>query len=84
MFISAGSPQDAKPAVVDGRVVMLPTLAGLVGGTPAVPSKDTGNLWNALAAAVLAEDAFVAAEDDPSSPRAEVIDIGEYRTSHEI
>lgn len=84
MFSSAGSPQDAKPAVVDGRVVMLPTLAGLVTGTPAVPGKEAGNLWNALAAAVLAEDAFVEAEGDPTSPLAEVIDIGDYRNSHEI
>lgn len=63
---------------------MLPTLAGLVNGTPATPGKDSRHLWNALAAAVLAEDAFADAEHDPSSPLAEVIDIGVYRTSHEL
>jgi hypothetical protein len=84
MFSTAGSPGDAKPAVVDDQVVMLPTLAGLVTGKPATPGKDTRHLWNALAAAVLAEDAFAGADSDPSSPLAEVIDIGAYRTSHEI
>lgn len=84
MFSTAGSPEDAKPAVVDGQIVMLPTLAGLVTGQPATPGKDTRHLWNALAAAVLAEDAFAEAEHDPSSPLAEVIDIGTYRNSHEF
>ncbi len=82
-MFKAGSPQDARPAVVDGRVVMLPTLSGLVSGRPAVPGQDSRHLWNALAAAVLAEDAFSEADLDPSSPLAEVIDIAEYRTSHE-
>lgn len=84
MFSTAGSPGDAKPAVVDDQVVMLPTLTGLVTGRPATPGKDTRHLWNALAAAVLAEDAFVEAEHDPTSPLAEVIDIVTYRSSHEI
>ncbi len=84
MFITAGSHEDVKPAVVDGQVVRLPTLAGLVNGTPAAAGNDSRHLWNALAAAVLAEDAFADIDDDPSSPLAEVIDIGSYRTSHEI
>jgi hypothetical protein len=83
-MFEAGSPQDARPAVVDGRVVMLPTLSGLVSGRPAVPGTDSRHLWNALAAAVLAEDAFAGADQDPSSPLAEVIDIADYRSSHEI
>lgn len=82
-MFEAGSPQDARPAVVDGRVVMLPTLSGLVSGRPADPGQDSRHLWNALAAAVLAEDAFAEADLDPSSPLAEVIDIAEYRFSHE-
>lgn len=86
MFSTAGSPQDAKPAVVDGQVVMLPTLSGLISGKPARPGNDTRHLWNALAAAVMAEDTFTAFEeqDDPSSPLAEVIDIAAYRRSHEL
>ncbi len=84
MFSMAGSPNDAKPAVVDGQVVMLPTLSGLISGTPATPGKDTRHLWNALAAAVLAEDAFAEFEADPGvdSPLAEVIDMSAYRSSH--
>ncbi len=84
MFSTAGSHEDAKPAVVDGQLVRLPTLAGLVNGTPATVGNDSRHLWNALAAAVLAEDAFADADNDPTSPLAEVIDIGRYRTSHEM
>lgn len=86
MFSTAGSPEDAKPAVVDGQVVMLPTLTGLVSGKPALPGKDTRHLWNALAAAVLAEDAFANFDDEQTTdgPLAEVIDISAYRRSHEI
>ena len=85
MFSTAGSPEDAKPAVVDGQVVMLPTLSGLVSGKSASQGKDTRHLWNALAAAVLAEDAFAAFdEDDEDGPLAEVIDIAAYRRSHEV
>lgn len=84
MFSTAGSPEDAKPAVVDGQVVMLPTLSGLISGSPASPGKDSRHLWNALAAAVLAEDAFVGleVESDADGPLAEVIDIATYRSSH--
>lgn len=85
MFDTAGSPEDAKPAVVDGQVVMLPTLTGLVSGKPARPGKDTRHLWNALAAAVLAEDAFDDLDDEPADgPLAEVIDIAAYRVSHRL
>ena len=86
MFSTAGSPNDAKPAVVDGQVVMLPTLSGLISGKPATPGKDTRHLWNALAAAVLAEDAFAEFEVNPDvdGPLAEVIDIATYRSSHEL
>lgn len=85
MFSTAGSPKDAKPAVVDGQVVMLPTLTGLASGKPALPGKDTRHLWNALAAAVLAEDAFVEFDEhDTDGPLAEVIDISAYRRSHEV
>lgn len=88
MFSTAGSPEDAKPAVVDGQVVLLPTLSGLISGKPAGPGKDTRHLWNALAAAVLAEDAFAEFEVEPESdidgPLAEVIDMATYRRSHEL
>lgn len=86
MFSTAGSPEDAKPAVVDGQVVMLPTLSGLISGKPAGPGKDTRHLWNALAAAVLAEDAFAdfEPEADVDGPLAEVIDMATYRRSHEL
>lgn len=86
MFTSAGSPEDAKPAVVDGQVVMLPTLSGLVSGTPVRPGKDTRHLWNALAAAVLAEDAFADLDTDleADGELAEVIDMAAYRRSHEL
>lgn len=86
MFSTAGSPEDAKPAVVDGQVVMLPTLSGLVSGKQAGPGKDTRHLWNALAAAVMAEDAFSEFEADHESdgPLAEVIDMAAYRRSHEL
>lgn len=65
---------------------MLPTLSGLVSGKPAGPGKDTRHLWNALAAAVMAEDAFSEFEVDrqSSSPLAEVIDMAAYRRSHEL
>lgn len=84
MFSMAGSPEDAKPAVVDGQVVMLPTLSGLVSGKPASPGKDSRHLWNALAAAVLAEDAFAdfEVEHEADGPLAEVIDMATYRRSH--
>lgn len=62
---------------------MLPTLSGLVSGKPVKPGKDTRHLWNALAAAVMAEDAFDD-DDDPDGPLAEVIDIAAYRRSHEL
>ena len=81
MFSTAGSPEDAKPAVVDGHVVRLPTLTGLVNGQSATPGNDTRHLWNALAAAVMAEEAFV--DVDASSPLAEVIDIDAYCNSHQ-
>lgn len=86
MFSSAGSPKDAKPAVVDGHVVMLPTLSGLVSGKPPTPGKDTRHLWNALAAAVMAEDAFADFDvaPEPEGPLAEVIDMAAYRRSHEL
>lgn len=84
MFSTAGSHEDAKPAVVDGQIVRLPTLSGLVNGTRAAAGNDSRHLWNALAAAVMAEDAFAEVDDDPTSPLAEVIDISSYRFSHEI
>ncbi len=86
MFSTAGSPEDAKPAVVDGQVVMLPTLSGLMSGKPAMPGKETRHLWNALAAAVLAEDAFSEFDVDPDGdgPLAEVIDMAAYRRSHTL
>jgi len=86
MFSMASSPEDAKPAVVDGQVVMLPTLAGLVSGRPPTQGKDTRDLWNALAAAVLAEESFTEFDVDPDadSPLAEVIDMAAYRRSHEL
>ncbi|MBT8241832.1 MAG: hypothetical protein KJN63_11455 [Acidimicrobiia bacterium] len=50
---------ERRPAVVDGQVVWLPTLAGLLRGeTAELPSPDRSNLWNTLAAAVVAQATF--------------------------
>ncbi len=45
-------------AAVDGEVVKLPTLAGLLEGKNAVEAGRSGELWNTLAAAVLSDRAF--------------------------
>ena len=50
---------DRRPAVVDGEVVWLPTLAGLLRGEKAaVPSLERTDLWSTLAAAVVAQATF--------------------------
>lgn len=88
MFSTAGNPQEAKPAVIDGRVVMLPTLSGLISGKRGAKGNDSRHLWNALAAAVMAEDGFDDLDgipfDDEEGPLAEVIDMDAYRRSHEL
>jgi hypothetical protein len=50
---------ERRPAVVDGEVVWLPTLAGLLKGeTVELPSPDRSHLWTTLAAAVVAQATF--------------------------
>ncbi len=50
---------ERRPAVVDGEVVWLPTLAGLLRGeTAELPSPDRSDLWSTLAAAVVAQTTF--------------------------
>ncbi|NNE94904.1 MAG: hypothetical protein HKN24_02650 [Acidimicrobiales bacterium] len=50
---------DRRPAVVDGQVVWLPTLAGLLRGEKAtMPSLERTDLWSTLAAAVVAQATF--------------------------
>ncbi len=50
---------DRRPVVVDGDVVWLPTLAGLLKGeTATLPSADRSDLWSTLAAAVMAQATF--------------------------
>lgn len=50
---------DRRPVVVDGDVVWLPTLAGLLKGEKAtLPSADRSDLWSTLAAAVMAQATF--------------------------
>ena len=45
--------------VVDGEVVWLPTLAGLLRGeTAELPSPERSDLWSTLAAAVIAQATF--------------------------
>ena len=58
---SSASPDhlDRRPVVVDGEVVWLPTLAGLLNGEKAaLPSTDRADLWSTLAAAVMAQATF--------------------------
>jgi len=74
---NAQAPSNVRPAVVDGEVVLLPTLAGLLKGetgTEGAPSRD---LWSTLAAAVMAEEAFDEIESDLADGRtlADVIDM---------
>lgn len=50
---------DRRPAVIDGELVWLPTLSGILRGEKAVlPSADRADLWSSLAAAVMAQAAF--------------------------
>ena len=49
---------DARPAVVDGEVVWLPTLAGLLRGESGSAPVPKGDLWGALTAATSSEVAF--------------------------
>ncbi len=53
------SPSERRPAVIDGELVWLPTLAGLLQGETAVlPSPERSDLWSSLAAAVMAQATF--------------------------
>ena len=50
---------ERRPVVVDGDVVWLPTLAGLLKGeTASLPSTSRSDLWSTLAAAVMAQATF--------------------------
>ena len=82
MFGAAESPANTRPAVVDGQVVMLPTLAGLMNGDCALESAPSRDLWSTLAAAVMAEQAFEDIEADMADGRtlADVIDINARRS----
>lgn len=76
------SPQQARPAVVDGQVVRLPTLAGLARGERGSAGTGPNHLWNALAAAVLAEEAIAELEATNCSfdaAIADVIEMDAYR-----
>lgn len=78
---------DTRPAVVDGQVVQLPTLSGLLRGSEAVPAPDRRELWNALAAAVMSEAAFETLDEELAGGRqlAEVIELDSYRPRpHEL
>jgi hypothetical protein len=47
-----------RPAVVDGRLVWLPLLPGLLRGERAFAAPGERSLWNAVLASALAERAF--------------------------
>ncbi len=81
MFTGAEAPANTKPAVVDGQVVWLPTLTGLLKGETSVEANPQSDLWNALAAAVMAETAIASLETDcaDGQPLADVIDIASRR-----
>lgn len=78
---------DTRPAVVDGQVVHLPTLTGLLRGSEAIAAPDRRELWNALAAAVMSEAAFETLDEELANGRelAEVIELDAYRPRpHEL
>lgn len=84
MFGTSEVPANRRPAVVDGQVVLLPTLAGLMSGETGRESAPSRDLWSALAAAVMAEQAFDDIEDQLSTGErtlADVIDINARRRS---
>ena len=66
-----------RPAVVDGQLVWLPTLAGLLAGQPGLQPAPQADLGIALAAAIVADEAFEDLERELASGRtlAQVIDI---------
>ena len=76
-----GSSPTARPCVVDGSVVWLPTLAGLMRGERSVHPAPRQELWAALAAAMVSDDAFDQLDRElaEARPLAEVIDIEAWR-----
>lgn len=74
---------DARPTVVDGEVVWLPTLAGLLRGESGSSPAPKGDLWSALTAASTSEVAFDRMEKELAEGRdlADVIDMESRRSS---
>ncbi len=81
MFGEPETPTDFRPAVVDGQVVLLPTLAGLMKGERGIEGSPNRDLWSALAAAVMAEEAFDEVDSELAGGRtlADVIDLNSRR-----
>ncbi len=81
MFGAPETSTNARPAVIDGQVVLLPTLAGLMNGDTGLESAPSRDLWTTLAAAVMAEQVFDEIEESMAEGRtlADVIDINARR-----
>lgn len=83
-----GYESDVRPAVVEGQVVWLPTLSGLLGGVVATePVANRQELWAALAAAVMSDAAFDALDTQLANGKelATVIELDSYRPRpHEL
>jgi hypothetical protein len=80
-FNDEATQSTARPAVVDGEVVWLPTLAGLLRGDRSVAPAPRLELWAALAAAMVSDDAFEHLDRELADGRdlADVIDIEAWR-----
>lgn len=69
MLDNLPSGTDARPVVIEGDVVWLPTLAGLLGGkTPVLPGVGRATLTTSVAAALVADRMIDDLEDSLGSP----------------